>query len=170
MLEQPVVDWLVVDPFVALAFVLLVVGIVGSVVPLLPGPAVSLAGVLVYWHASGYVAPGPFVLAALVLVLLATIAFDLVAGALSAKIGGASNRTTIAAGVVGVLLMLVAGPVGLVLGLFGTVFALEYYENDDPEASARAAAYATVGLFASAIVQVLVTATVLATIVLVHLW
>lgn len=170
MLEQPVVDWLAVDPLVPLAFALLVVGIVGSVVPLLPGPAVSLAGVLVYWHATGYVAPGPVLLVALVLTLLATIAFDLVAGALSAKIGGASNSTTIVAAIVGVALMFVAGPVGLVVGLFGTVFALEYYGNDDLEASARAAAYATVGLFASAVVQVLVTFAVLVAMTVVHLW
>lgn len=157
-----------VETLVLVAFAALVVGVVGSLLPLVPGPLASLGGVLLYWYATGYADPGPIALAAFVLVLLATVAVDYVGGALTAKVGGASTTTTIVAAVVGFALVFVAGPVGLVVGIAATVFALEYYQREDTQASARAAGYATLGVLASAVVQVLVTASVLVAMLLVH--
>jgi uncharacterized protein YqgC (DUF456 family) len=157
-----------VEPLAIVALGLLVVGIVGSVVPLLPGPLVSLAGVLLYWWQSGYAEPGSFLLVALVIVGLVAVVAEYFAGAVSARAGGASTVTTLLAAIVGVVLFFVAGPIGIVLGVGGTVFAVEFYRHQDPEQSLRTAIYAAVGMLASTVVQALLTVTMLVAMLLVH--
>ncbi|SEO71169.1 hypothetical protein SAMN04487948_104308 [Halogranum amylolyticum] len=144
------------------ALALLVVGVVGSVVPLLPGALCSLVGVYLYWWVSGYTAPGPFVLVGLTLVGLVALVVDYFSGPIAARAGGASLTTTAVAAVVGFALFFVAGPFGILLGIAGTVFAVEFVRNDDVDASLRTAAYATVGVLASSAVQVVLTAAMLA--------
>ncbi|QLD84335.1 DUF456 family protein [Natronomonas halophila] len=148
-----------VDPL-AVALVLLVAGIVASFVPLVPGGGLSMAGVSYYWYATG----DPGILALLALLGLGALAlvFDWLGGALAANAGGASLRTTAIAAVVTLPLLVVLGPLGLLVGVAGTVFALEYHRHGDVELGLRAAAYATVGVLASTAMQVLVTAAVLA--------
>lgn len=144
-----------------LAFALLVAGVVGSVVPAMPGALLSIGGVLLYWYSTGYAEPGTFVLAGLLLVGLLTVAVDWFAGAVSAKAAGASWETTLLAGAVGFLLLFVLGPLGTLLGVAGTVFAVELYEHGDAEQGARTALYTTVAMLGSVAVQALLTASML---------
>lgn len=156
------VEWLSGGGWVLLvAVALLVAGVVGSIVPGLPGASLSLLGVLLYWWQSGFTRPGLVVLAALLgLGLLALIA-DWFGGAASAKVGGASTRTVVLAAIVGFLLLFVAGPLGVLVGIAGTVFLFELRASGDPRASLRAAAFTTVGMLASAVVQALLTGAML---------
>jgi hypothetical protein len=155
------------DVLVVAAFALLVLGVVASVLPVLPSGAVSLAGVLVHWWATGQ--PGPLVLAALVVVALVALVVDWAAGAIGAAAGGASLRTSALASVVGIVLLIPAGPVGLVVGIAGTVFAVELYGGATREASLRAAGYAVVGVLGSALVQAVLTGTILVVVALGYL-
>jgi uncharacterized protein YqgC (DUF456 family) len=159
-----------VDPWVAVAFALLVAGVVGSFVPLVPGPLLSVAGVLVYWWASGYADPSTLVLVVLLLVGLVGVAVDLLGGAIGASAGGASAVTTAAAAFVGLALFFVAGPAGVVVGVAGTVFAVELYRGRSARKSLRAALGAAVGVLASALVQALLALSVLVAMVLVALF
>jgi uncharacterized protein YqgC (DUF456 family) len=154
-----------VDVVVLVAVGLGVLGVVGSVVPLVPGTLSSLIGVYLYWWASGYAEPGPLLLVALTAVGLFAFAADYFGGAMSARAGGASMVTTTLAAVVGIALFFVAGPLGIVLGVAITVFAVELYRHRDPEQSLRAALYAAVGVLASTVVQFLVTVTMLVALV-----
>lgn len=158
-----------VDLVVVGAFALLVGGVVGSVLPGLPGALLSLAGVYTYWWHTGYADPGPVVLAALTLVALAAVAFDWVGGAIAARAGGASTRTTVVAGLVGGLLFFVAGPLGVLAGLAVTVFAVEYWKSGSTTTGLRAAFYATAGVLASAAVQFVVTVSILVAMLLMAL-
>ncbi|WP_435079354.1 DUF456 domain-containing protein [Halococcus sp. AFM35] len=154
-----------VDVVALVAVGLAVLGVVGSVVPLVPGTLSSLVGIYLYWWRSGYAEPGPVLLAALTVVGLFALAADYFGGAMSARAGGASTVTTLLAAVVGIALFFVAGPLGIVLGVAGTVFAVEFYRHRDPERSLRAALYAAVGVLASTVVQLLVTVTMLVALV-----
>jgi uncharacterized protein YqgC (DUF456 family) len=148
-----------VDPlYVALG--LLVAGIVASFVPLVPGGGLSMAGVGYYWYVTGD--PGILALLALLGLGVLAVVFDWLSGALAANAGGASLRTTAIAAVVTLPLLVVLGPLGLLVGVAGTVFALEYRRHGDAERGLRAAAYATVGVLASTAMQVLMTTAVLA--------
>ena len=150
------------DVFVLVALALLVLGVAGSVLPLLPSGALSLAGLLVYWWQTGE--PGPLLLAALVGISALAVVVDWLAGFVGARASGVDTRTSIIAGLVGFVLLFPGGPLGLLVGVAGTVFAFEFRENEDVEASARRAAYATVGVVASAGMQVVLTLVVLGTV------
>lgn len=146
-----------IDLLVVLAVTLAALGVLGSVVPFVPGALLSLAGVYTYWFSTGYADPGPLVLAALTTVGLVVLAVDWFGGALAAKAGGASTRLSLIAGIVGLGGMLVAGPVGLLVGSAGTVFLVEYSRSGDRNASLRTAAYTTLGVLATTVVQALLT-------------
>jgi len=157
----------VVEPLAWVALGLLAAGVVGSVLPVVPGAALSLAGVYLQWWASGYAAPGPLVLAALTAVGVLALATDYLAGVVSARAVGTPWTTSAVAAVVGAALLFVVGPVGLLAGVAGVVFLDQYRRSGDAEGSARAALYATVGVLASAVVQALLTLSMLVAMVFV---
>jgi|AntDeeMinimDraft_5_1070356.scaffolds.fasta_scaffold21651_2 hypothetical protein len=147
------------DLLVAVALALLVLGVAGSVLPLLPSGALSLAGLFVYWWQTGE--PGPLLFVALAGIAVLALVVDWLAGFVGARASGVDTKTAVIAGLVGLVLLFPGGPLGLLLGVAGTVFAFEFRENQDVEASARRAAYATVGVVASAAMQVVLTVVVL---------
>lgn len=149
------------------AVALLVLGVVGSVVPLLPGPLLSLAGIYLYWWSSGYTEPGLLLLVALTVIGLLALIANYFAGAVSARAGGASLVTTLLASVAGIGLFFVVGPLGIVLGVVITVFAVEFYRHRDAMRGAKTAVYTAVGMLASTVVQFLLTLSILVALVLV---
>ena len=144
---------------VGLAFALLVAGVVGSLVPQVPGAPLSIAGVLTYWYATGQ--PGTGLLVVLVLVGVLTWVVDFAGGAVAARVGGASTKTAILAGVVGLVLFFVTGPLGIILGVAGTVFVVEFYRQQDARKGLKAALVTTAGMLASGIAQALLTGSIL---------
>jgi uncharacterized protein YqgC (DUF456 family) len=154
---------------VIVAFALLVAGVIGSVVPQLPGAPISLAGVYLYWFASDFSEPGVVLLALLTVVGVLTWVVDFAGGAVAARVGGASTLTAVLAGVAGLVLFFVTGPLGILLGVAGTVFALEFYRQRDARGSLKAALVTTVGMLASSVVQALLTGSILVTMLVVAL-
>ena len=147
------------DPAVIAAFALLVGGVVASVVPVVPGGLLSLAGVGTYWWATGE--PGPVLLSGVALLALLALVADWFAGAVAAKTGGAATRTTVVATTLGLAGLVGAGPVGFLLVTAGAVFALELGRGNGVAHAARAAGVTLLGMFAAGIFQVLLTAGVL---------
>ncbi|MCU4925546.1 DUF456 domain-containing protein [Halobacteria archaeon AArc-dxtr1] len=150
-----------VDAITVLAVGLLLAGIAGTLVPLVPGGLLSLSGVYLYWWSSGFAEPGTLALAVLTTLGVLTLIAEFLGGAIAARAGGASWGTTAVAAVVGLALMFVLGPLGLLVGLFGTVFALEFARHGDVAGGTRTALYATLGILASTAVQVLLTTAIL---------
>ncbi|MDQ2055046.1 MULTISPECIES: DUF456 domain-containing protein [Halobellus] len=157
------------EPLTWLALGLVALGVLGAVLPLVPGGLLSVVGVLVYWWSTGYAEPSVLLVAVLVGVGLLTMLVDYFGGAIAARAGGASALTTAAAVLVGLVLLVVAGPIGFVLGLAATVFAVEFAQHADAEAGLRVALYSTVGVLASTVVQVALTGAVFVALALVVL-
>lgn len=149
------------DVVTLVALALLALGVVGSAIPSVPGPLVSLAGVLAYAFAGG-TGVSTVVLAALVVVGVVAVVADWLAGTLAAKYGGASWTASILGGIVGFVAFFAIGPVGLIVGLAGTVFLVEAY-RENAEHATRAAVYSTVGALGSVVVQVALAFGMLAT-------
>ncbi len=147
--------------YILLAITLLVLGIIGSLTPMVPGALLSLAGVLVYSWSTGFADPNVLVLILLVLTGLTALIFDWLAGSVAAKAGGASNRTTIASGIIGLLAFFVAGPVGTVVGVALTVYIREFLRTGENNQSLKAGIYSAVGVLGSSLVQVVLTAMML---------
>lgn len=157
------------DLLLVVAVLLLLAGVVGSVVPAVPGAGLSLAGIYLYWWSSGFTTPGLLVLVGFTVVGLAAILADQFGGALAASAGGASKKTTLLATVVSIPLFFVAGPAALVVGIAATVFAAEFYRTRNAGQGARAAVFAAVGVLGSAVVQLVVTLSLLGEFLLVAL-
>jgi hypothetical protein len=151
----------VVDPLKLLAIALLVLGVVATFVPFLPGPLVSIAGVLLYWYATNFQDPSVGWVVLFVALGGAAMAFDYLGTVISARIGGASTRTSVAAALVGLVLTFVVGPIGFLLGVAGTVFGMEYYRHEDGERAARSAVVTFAGMLGSAVAQAVLTGAIL---------
>lgn len=149
-----------VDVALAVAVLLMAAGVVGSVLPLLPSGLLSLAGVYVYVF-FGAEPIGPLVLASLTLVGLVAVLLEQFAGPIAAKATGAATGTTVAAALGGIVLFFVAGPVGILVGMFAVVFGLELARGVAPPVAGRRSAYTVLGILASSAVQALLTASVL---------
>jgi uncharacterized protein YqgC (DUF456 family) len=147
-----------------LAFFALAGAVVSAFLPGIPTGVVSLVGVGLYWWGSGFTDPGTVVLATLVGLCVLMVAADWFGGIVAARVGGASTVTTVIAGGVGLALLLVTGPVGMILGSAAVVFALEYRKHRNVETGAKAAGAYVLGFFASAVVQALLALTVLASV------
>jgi len=146
-------------PAAEAAIVLLVVWTASSFVPFVPSGALAALTVVGYAYTTGFAEPSLGVLVALVLVSLLASAMDLLSGMISGRLGGASTRTVVAGTLAGIVLLFVMGPIGLVVGLGGTVFLVSYYEHTaDPRVALRRSAFAVVGVLASALVQAVMLA------------
>jgi uncharacterized protein YqgC (DUF456 family) len=154
----------------ALTVVLMLVGLIGSVVPGLPGVTLIFLSALLYAILTDFQTVGIAVI--VVLFVLAALAFlaDFFATSYGARRFGASNWGTVGGaigGIVGALAGLILAGIGSLFGLIaGTiagVFAGEYLrrrrhgdqkqEHSDWRRASRAAGGVVVGYLASAIVQ-----------------
>lgn len=147
--------------FTLIAITLMVVAVIGSFTPMLPGALFSIAGIMVYWYGTGFTRPGTLFLVAFVLTGLFAVAMDYFSGIIAAKYGGASTKTSIIAGLIGFMLFFVLGPIGILVGVAGTVFVREYFLTDDEKHSSRAAIYSAAGVLGSAVIQFIVTVSLL---------
>ena len=140
--------------------ILLLAGVVGSIIPMAPGALLSLAGIAVYY----FYTPNPGILFTVfgALTGLLALATDWFAGSIAAKYGGASNKTSLMAGVAGVFgFIFLGGPIGLALAVAFTVLLREYMIHHNSEKGFKAAFYATIGVLGSAVIQVFLTASIL---------
>lgn len=159
-------------PLLALTIVLMLVGLVGSVVPGLPGVTLIFLSALLYAILTDFQAVGIAVI--VILFILAALAFiiDFVATSYGARRFGASNWGTVGGaigGIVGALAGLLLAGIGSLFGLIaGTiagVFIGEYLRRQrhgdeeqqaqeaDWRRASRAAGGVVVGYLASAVVQ-----------------
>lgn len=150
-----------IDPFALLAVALLAAGAVASLLPLAPGWLLSLVGVYGYWWSTGFQAPGVAFVAAATALVLAALAVDVLGGAVAAGAAGTSTRVAAVAGVVGLALALVAGPVGVLVGVGATVYAAERRRETPREESLRIAGKTLLGMLLTNGVQFLLTSAVL---------
>lgn len=146
-----------IDLFLAAALVLLVAGVVGSFVPMAPGAVFSILGVSLYWWSTGFSEPGSAVLILLYLTSITALVFDLFAGAIGSKFGGASSETVKMSAIAGLLFFFIGGPVGTIVGITIVVLLREYLLTGKPLGSMKAAFYTIVSILGSALVQGLMT-------------
>ncbi|MFB6283569.1 MAG: DUF456 domain-containing protein [Halobacteria archaeon] len=142
-------------------FLLLLAGIAGTVVPVLPGVALSFAGVFLYWWSTGYTDPSLVFVAGVFVVTVFTLALDWLAPAVSAKAAGATRTSVAVSGLVGFVLLLTTGPLGFILGVTATVFLIEVFRTGEGRESLKAAVKTTAGILATTAVQVTVALAIL---------
>jgi uncharacterized protein len=113
-----------VQPADILAALAIAVGLVGIVVPILPGSLLIGGAALVWaWYVGG-TAAWSLALAAVAVLLLGTVVKYAVPGR-NLKAGGIPNRTLLAGGVLGIVGFFVVPVVGLVLGFVLGIYLSE---------------------------------------------
>ena len=110
--------------FYLLAALLVIVGLVGTVLPALPGLPLVFGGMLLAAWADGFQRIGAPMLVVLGLLTLLSLGIDLWATAHGAKRVGASRLAVVGA-MLGTLAGLVFGPIGLLAGPFAGALAGE---------------------------------------------
>ena len=147
--------------FLILAVLLLIIGIAGSFTPALPGALLSAAGVLIYWWSTGYSNPGTLFIIFTVILTIMALLLDWFSGAITAKMGGASNKTSFMAGIAGILgFIFLGGPVGVIIAVGGTVFLREYMKTGNARDARKAGIYSAIGVLASTFMQAAITITI----------
>ena len=147
--------------FLALAILLMIAGIAGSLHPSLPGPLFSIAGVMLYWWSTGYSSPGVAVFIILVLTGLLAVGLDSLAGYLGVEKSGASRKTAYIAAIASFLLFFVAGPFGVIIGTAGVILARELMLGKDFDKALRSAVYSSVAMLASVVAKAALTSLML---------
>jgi uncharacterized protein YqgC (DUF456 family) len=110
------------DMLLGLTFVVMLIGLVGIVLPVLPGSILIFAAALFYAVVDGFQTVGWVTLLVLGLLAAAATTADLWATSMGAKAGGASGWSILAGmlgGLVGLLFFSLAGSIlGALLGMF----------------------------------------------------
>jgi uncharacterized protein YqgC (DUF456 family) len=100
-----------------IGIVLVIVGLIGTVLPALPGAILIVAGLVLAAWADGFTRVGVWTLVVIGAIGAASYLVDFAAAAFGAKKFGASPRAMIGAGL-GTLAGLFLGPVGIIFGPF----------------------------------------------------
>lgn len=128
-----------------IAAILVVAGLLGLVLPALPGAPLLFAGLLLAAWAEGFAYVGTGTLVVLALLALLTYAVDFAASAFGAKRFGASKRA-VAGALLGALVGLFFGLPGVLLGPFVGAVIGELTAQRSLRDAGRAGVGATVGL------------------------
>jgi uncharacterized protein YqgC (DUF456 family) len=159
-------------PLLALTLVLMVVGLLGSVLPGLPGVTLIFLSALVYALLTDFRTVGAAVLVVLFVFAALALVVDFVATSYGARRFGASNWGTlggalggIAGALIGLLFLGIGSLLGLILGTIAGVFLGEYLKRrrqgqqepgstqSDWRRASHAAGGVIVGYLASAVIQ-----------------
>lgn len=133
--------------------ILIFAGIVGTVVPLLPGPPLVLGGLLVYGLATDFVNFSGWVIGVFIALTMLTFCIDVFAPALGASKAKASRYSVLGA-IIGVIFgVAVFGPVGIVLGPLVGAFVVEYFVSQNFQHSLRVARGALVAFLVGTVVK-----------------
>jgi uncharacterized protein YqgC (DUF456 family) len=136
-----------------IGIVLVIVGLVGTVLPALPGAMLIVAGLVVAAWADGFTKVGIWTLILIGAIGAASYLVDFVAAALGAKKFGASPRAMIGAGL-GTLLGLFLGLPGIIIGPFLGAVIGELTVHRDMAKVGRAGVAAWIGFLAGMAVKV----------------
>ncbi len=143
------------DPTVtqAIAAVLVLVGLAGTVLPVLPGIAFVFGGLVLAAWADGFVRVGGITIAILGVLTAVAIAIDFAASAFGAKKFGASPRAVIGAGL-GALVGIFFGLPGLVLGPFVGAVVGELSANRELRQAGKAGLGTWIGLLLGSVAKI----------------
>jgi len=143
-------------------FILMVLGLFGSVLPGLPGAPLILAGALIYAWYTGFATVTWSVLLVLVVLALLSYLLDFFASMLGVKKMGGSGW-----GMAGALLGMIVGTVigglfGLLIGPFVGAFLFELVKKKDLQASFKSGVGTLVGFLAGTIGKLIIAVIMIA--------
>lgn len=130
---------------VVLVVLLMIAGVLGSVLPFMPGTPLILLGAFIYSLATDFDPVGVWHLLALAAIVALTYALDYAAGALGAhKLGG--SRWAVLGALLGGIIGIFFGIIGIVIGPVVGAVLFELIYRKEVSAGLRSGAGAVVGM------------------------
>lgn len=150
-------------PYIALptAFLLMLLGLLGIILPVLPGIGLIFLGMVVYGFATGFQAVSPSFLGLMLLLTIVGTVLDYVAAAYGAKRTGASKAGTIGAILGGIGGAFVFPPYGFLLGPLAGAFLGELYAGKQTDQATRASLGTLLGMLGGIILKLAIAAVML---------
>ena len=131
-------------------------GLFGCIFPVVPGPPLVFVGVLLYALLTGFAEVGWLVLLVLGVIAALSQLFDYLASAYGVKKLGGSKWAVWGSIVGGVLGFLIFTLPGMIVGLFGGAFLMEWWKGDkDFFASLKVGGGSLLGLLGGALMKVI---------------
>lgn len=153
--------------FVAVAMI--VAGLAGTVLPVLPGAALILGGIALAAWIDGFTRISPWTLAALAVLAAISFVVDYAAAALGARRAGA-GRLAVVGAALGAVVGLLFGLVGVVfLPFVGAVFG-ELIAQRDPLRAGRVGVATWIGLVVGTAVKIAIAFTMVGVFVVALVW
>jgi len=141
------------SPIMVETAIIMAVGLLGAILPLVPGPPIVWLGALYYaWRTGWEVVGWPSLVLLLLLALVGSTA-DLWMGYLGASKGGASIWSTVASIVGGVVGLVVFSVPGAIIGSVGAIALVEYLRHRDLRHVMRASGGFMVGWLLATVVE-----------------
>ena len=138
---------------IVLAAILILLGVIGAVLPFLPGPPLALAGLIIYGFATDFNKVSVTAVVVFSLLTVLVLVLDVAAPALGAK-GYKASRAGVAGSFIGALVGIFAlGPLGIIIGPFVGGFAGEIMTSPDAHRAWRTAWGAFVGFLVGTVVR-----------------
>jgi len=134
--------------------ILLFVGLIGTLVPGLPGIALVLGGILFYAWQTDFTVVGIGTVLTLTVVAALAVLADYFGSALGAKYAGGKKWALIGT-VVGAFIGFFVGVVGMFVGAFVGALVGALIEGNNEQRAMKIALYSMVGIVGSALVQFL---------------
>jgi uncharacterized protein len=149
--------------------ILIVVGLAGLVLPVLPGMPVIFLGALAIAAADGFSRVGYMTLALIAVLAIVASVLDHVAGVLGARRGGASTWGLVGAAI-GLVLGLPFGLPGIVFGPAAGAAVLEFARDQELRRAARASTGVLIGFVLGTIVKYAIACVILGVLALAYLF
>jgi uncharacterized protein len=116
---------------------LMLVGLAGAIIPVLPDVVLIWAAALGYGFLSGWESGGIWLFVLITLLGLIGMVMDIWMSGLGARKGGASVKALVVGGLLGLVGMIFFTPIGGVVLLLVGMFYVEYQRLDDAEEAMR---------------------------------
>lgn len=137
-----------------LAAIVMLIGVAGVVLPVLPGLMLVWLAALGYGLLVRWGIWGPWLFAAITLAGLAGTLADMWASGAGAKVVGGASLWSIAGGMLaGFIGLILGGPLGALIGLLAGMFLLEFWRNRNAMRGLKAMAGTALGYGASIIIK-----------------
>jgi uncharacterized protein YqgC (DUF456 family) len=122
----------------ALAGLLMLIGLISIFIPPVPDMLLIWMGGLAYGLIVGWGEYGGWLFALITLLAVVGGAAEILTSGVGARIGGASPRSLLAGLGLGLVGLLVLGPLGVVAGVLGGIYLMELRRLGDPERALKA--------------------------------
>lgn len=120
-----------------IAVIIFIVGLLGTVLPVLPGVMLIYAGMLLYGFMTGFATLNVYFFVMQGIVVGIVILVDYVASAVGTKLSGGSRQAAIGAVIGTILGLILLGPLGIIVGPFVGAVAVELSRGAAPARAVR---------------------------------